>query len=110
MDTKLFEVRDRQTFIPVIAIRLGSDFEPERYLASRVGFGRDWDSQSVYVLLAKLVGQEMRSDPNAWNCPTMTLAHVWITENWRCLTPGQVIDCEYLRGERLSPALSEAHS
>ena len=37
MNVKLLEIRDRATFIPAIAIQLGSRSEEERWLLSRSG-------------------------------------------------------------------------
>jgi hypothetical protein len=39
MTTKAFEIRDRATFIPAIAVRLDPADERERYLIARCGFG-----------------------------------------------------------------------
>lgn len=39
MESKIIEIRDSGTFIPALAVRLGSSDERERYLLARSGFG-----------------------------------------------------------------------
>lgn len=56
MVSKIIEIRDSGTFIPALAIRLGSPNEAERYLLARSGFGRTMEDQSEYIVLCKING------------------------------------------------------
>jgi len=100
---KLFEVRDRQTFIAIIATLMVSETEEERYLTRRLGY-IDSDPQ---VVVSK--GMASQYDPYAWSDITMQTAHRYIRENFKSLKSGQVIDAEYIRGERDSPRVSERY-
>lgn len=112
MDTKLFEVRDEGTFIPVMAVRLNPRNEQERYLAARSGYGRTPEAQRKYVLVAPLYGGAgvLTSDPYKCDCPGRTLrtAHQHIIDHFDELESGAVIDVEVLLGLSATPKLSEA--
>lgn len=109
MTSKTFEIRDRGTFIPVLAVRLDPATAADRYLIARAGFGTSPDSQGEYVMLTKLSDmQEAHTDPYEWGWPEMTQAHLHIRENFNLLESGAVIDLEFLRGEAACPKLSEA--
>lgn len=112
MKAKLFEVRDAGTFIPVLAVQLGSEHEAERYLASRAGYGRTAPEQSEYVYVAKINGNDSGGtyDPHQWSggARTMPTAHQYIIENFDALEPGAVIDVEFILGRTDQPKQSEA--
>ena len=109
MTTKTFEVRDRATFIPVLAIRMDPADERDRYLLARVGYGRHASTQEGYVLLTRLEGCETHYDPHEWDATrTMTQAHLWILEHFAELENGAVIDVEYILGETRVAKVSEA--
>jgi len=106
MKTKLFEIRDRATFIPAIAVKIGGyqpeNTEPERYLARRAGYGEPC------VLLTFLIGsRKAEYDPYAWGDRTMKVAHHYIEEHFDELESGAVIDVEWCLGERPTPKVSE---
>ena len=106
MDTKLFEVRDRGTFIPVIAtlmIPVGTEADAEAFLLKRAGF----DFDSAFVLLARLEGGDALYDPFGWVNRTMRTAHIYIQDNWDALRSGDVVDVEFILGERPAPKISE---
>lgn len=108
MITKTFEVRDASTFMPVLAVKLSPGCEADRYLLARAGY----QSPSEYVWLAKIDGGDGRStsDPYEWpgGARTLRVAHEYIVKNWDLLESGQVIDVEFVLGERFSPKRSEA--
>jgi hypothetical protein len=110
METKLFEVRDRATLIPVIAIRLGGDNESERYLLARVGYGRTSEEQQDYILYAGLEYFDMQSDPYKQTNRTRHESHKYIHEHWDELSSGDVIDVEFILGETDVKKESEAHA
>lgn len=104
MQTKMLEVRDRSTFIPVVAVLMdptgGSGMED--YLMRRAGYHRPM------VLLTRAVGGQAYYDPHDWANRTMETAHQYIAENWAKLASGEVVDVEYILGEAEAPKASEA--
>ncbi len=127
MTCKIIEIRDSGTFIPALAIRLGSPNERERYLLARSGFGRTFDDQSEYIVLCKINGGEpceCHIDPFSWgqNPRTMFVTHLYLLNRQSELrlpyelafTPGQhdgfdalpqgvLVDVEYILGMRAEP-------
>jgi len=107
MDVKLFEIRDKGTFIPAIAIRLTTD----HYLLYRAGWHNLGKPSTTPppVLLAQIGGGQGRvcSDVYDWTSRTMQVAHSHIEENWNTLSSGQVIDVEYILGITQKPKQSE---
>jgi hypothetical protein len=126
MVSKIIEIRDSGTFIPALAIRMGSTDERERYLLARSGFGRSYEDQSEYVVLCKINGGEpceCHIDPFAWgqNPRTMFVAHMYLLnrqgelaagytykgqekhDGFDALPQGALIDVEYILGIRSEP-------
>lgn len=109
MEIKAFEVRDRATFIPVIAIRLNPACEDERYLISRAGYGEYPATQTKYIAIGRLSDLDLKLPIN-WSFQrdrTMRTAHGYIEENWDSLWTGAVIDVEFILGETDKPKYSE---
>ncbi len=98
MTTKLFEIRDRATFIPAMAILVSGD---DGYLMRRAGFG------AALVYLIALATERCAYDPYNWGNRTMLTAHNFIAENWDVLKSGEVIDVEYILGETKSITASK---
>lgn len=105
MNCKIFEIRDRATFIPVVAVQFVPANAQEHYLLRRLGF--DLNKHPVVVHVTTPDGSS-QNDPIAWGGSTMSYAHYYIEEMWDSLQSGQVIDCEYIRGETDTPKQSEA--
>ena len=101
---KLFEVRDRGTLIPVMAIRPDTSGQEEAILR-RGGFS----SPDRYIFLVKLLDRiEIQHDPWAWTyARTMHVAHLHIEHNFDRLESGQVIDIEFILGESAKAKESE---
>lgn len=110
MDSKLFELRDKGTFVPVIATRLEPTGEAERYLLARTGYGSNKDAQRQYVMLWKLEGGPATYDVYDWRSRTLQVAHDHILKHFDELKAGQVIDVEYLLGESEQPKESEMYT
>jgi len=133
MISKIIEIRDSGTFIPALAIRMGSTDERERYLLARSGFGRTYEDQQEYIVLCKINGGEpceCHIDPFAWgtNPRTMFVAHMYLLnrqhelrdgfgaigsgadnhDGFDSLPQGVLIDVEYILGKRTTPKESEA--
>lgn len=110
MICKTFELRDRSTFVPVIAIKLQPTNEADRYLLARSGYGQTPEKQSAYVLMGGLNGGEDKlvCDPNHWGGNrTRVICHAYISENFDGLESGDVIDAEFIVGLSLKPKISE---
>lgn len=124
MISKIIEIRDAGTFIPALAVKLGSAEEAERYLLARSGFGLSYDAQSEYIVLCKINGGEpcqCHIDPFAWgqNPRTMFVAHMYLlgrhgeldskvnSDGFDYMEPGHVVDVEYVLGMRKEPKMCE---
>ena len=110
MKSKLLEIRDVGTFIPVLAIQFGSEHEAERYLAARAGYGRTSDDQRGHVFLCKIGGNATGTyGPHRWpaGTRTMAVAHQYIIDKFDDLEPGAVVDVEYILGLTDEPKTSE---
>lgn len=108
MEVKLLEVRDRATFIPVMAISVEDSNDAQRYLLRRAGYGLDNPPQ---IILTQIAGGDGRAtcDPYDWGggARTMQHAHQWIIDNWVKLGDGDVVCVEHINGERDEPKVSE---
>lgn len=95
MDCKTFEIRDRSTMIPVLAVRLSPGCEQDRYLLSRAGYGATMEEQGDYVLVARIGGGQdgidCRYDPRSWKelglARTMRVAHQYLVDSLTTLSP-----------------------
>lgn len=108
MEVKLFELRDKSTFVPVMAIKLSSRNEAERYLLSRSGYGKSNFDQQRYVLMAGLQDDKITYDQHNWGLNrTRQVAHDYIISNFDSLESGQVIDVQFILKETDKPKKSE---
>ena len=120
MQTKLLEVRDRETFIAVFCVNMQpQSWEPpvqstsdranrireRRYLLRRCGYGEDGPTIAMGRLDAN--GQPWNADPYHWCDRTMQTAHVFIQERWDELEDGDVVDVEFILGLTEAPKISE---
>jgi len=107
MEVKVFEVRDRMTFVPVIAIRLSSRSPHERFLLRRAGYAEPFGD---YVLVSKMSGDEntLTCDPHCHQFGrSVKEAHRFLLSNWDQIESGSVVDVEYILGEVDKPKESE---
>lgn len=111
MIAKTFEIRDRATFIPVLAVKLRPGCEADRYLFGRAGYGTAPEVQGAFVMVCRVDGGEgfATSNQHRWNdgSRTMRRAHHHIREHFDDLESGAVIDVEFLSGETPAPKVSE---
>ena len=105
MELKLFEIRDSGTFIPMFAFKFADMTEQEIYLAGRSGYGEE----CPLIVFGSLQNpEETHFDPILWNLGrTRQVAHEYIRDNWNTLKSGEVIDVEWILGERDIPKKSE---
>lgn len=102
IETKVFEIRDRMTCVPILAIAITADHSDQGRLCHRAGFG----PHNRYILYAPLDGgrfTEITYDPFHWSDRTHTAAHQFIIDQWDTLTPGQVVDVQFILGETTAP-------
>lgn len=105
------EVRDRMTFIPVMAIDTDPEqandpelYEQRRYLLRSAGYSKDGST----IILVNLNDCRASNDPYNWNgSRTMAVAHEYIEQNWVNLKDGDVIDVEFILGETTEKKISE---
>lgn len=105
MKSKMFEVRDSGTTIPVIAIKTAGDNVEEHLHFRRCG----WGPNSV-ILVKHNGGTEIAHDPFKWRengTRTMFEAHMHIQKNFDTLDNFAVIDVEHILGETATPKVSE---
>lgn len=109
METKLFEVRDRITYIPVICTKLRPGNESDRYLLATCGFGLREDVQEQYVLYAPLYTGKLASvaTDHPENPRTHRTAHDYIEQHWDELISGDVVDVEFIAGETKTAKISQ---
>jgi hypothetical protein len=107
MQVKMFEIRDAGTFIPVMCIRPLPDNPEQRYLLRRDGYSCDKHDNIVIMIDAQC--RYVSYDPFKWRCNPRThrQAHLYIRENWDELHDGDVIDVEFILGEKPSRKISE---
>ena len=96
MNVKLLEVRDTHTFIPVVAVKLSELSEQERHLVRRVGNNDD------DIVVYKLDGSQPVDDFGWW----AEVFH-YISNTWRTLSSGDVVDMHHVRGEVAEPCKSD---
>ncbi len=105
VETKILELRDKATFIPILCTRVGaraSGNSQENYLLRRAGFGGD-----DIIQLTSFNRAQSQHDQYEWGDRTYTVAHDYIEKNWDTIEPGQVIDVEFILGETTKPKVSE---
>lgn len=107
MITKTIEIRDEGTFIPALVIRLEPGCEADRYLLARGGYGTIPAQQREYVVLVRLPDCKAQHDPYAWGGRTMPTAHQFAVDHFDEITSGDVVDVEFILGERGEPKQSE---
>jgi hypothetical protein len=99
MELKQFEIRDRATCVPALAIRISGDDGP---IVRRAGF------KSPMVLLIMLAHPKIEYDSFSWdNQRTMGNVHRYIEDHWDELIDGQVVDVRFFLGETARPAEAE---
>lgn len=113
MQAKALEVRDRNTFIAVLAIDMNPTDDllgSQRYLLRRVGYPCDGRPNVMITFLGG--GRRADNDPYGWDdgARTFPVAHAWIIEHWSEIRDGDVIDVQFILGETTTKKLSERGS
>ena len=103
MQVKILEVRDRMTFLPVMAVSVKPINISQDYLCRRAGI----DSSFPFIILTKLTDYRSGYDEYSWGDRTVSTAHEYIIKNWDKLYDGAVVDVEFILGETSEPKQSE---
>jgi hypothetical protein len=109
MQTKVLEIRDEGTHIPALAIKMLADNSTQAwYIHGRCGYPKDGSS----IMLMMLDDGKATNDPYEWpslgmGSRTMGNAHNWILEHFDELADGDVVDVQFILGERERPKASE---
>lgn len=110
MKTICLEVRDRMTFIPVVAMDTdpedvdASGYEARRRLLRSAGYSTVGDT----IIVINLNDCRAKNEPYGWGgSRTMTVAHQYIESHWNELNDGDVIDVEFILGETTEKKTSE---
>lgn len=107
MECKALEIRDAGTFIAALAVDMNPSNPNQRYLLRRCGYACD---ARPNVIVTRLDGNgRATNDPYGWTdgARTFPVAHKWIIEHWHTLRDGDVVDVEFILGERATPKPSE---
>lgn len=111
MQFKILEVRDTNTHIPVIAIRMAAENQiQDYYVHGRCGHPRDGRS----IVVMHLDNMKATNDPYEWpdlgmGRRTMGNAHNYIILHFDELKDGDVVDVRVILGEAKEPAVSDRY-
>jgi hypothetical protein len=104
MIAKLIEIRDRHTRIDVVCFETMSQDETENHYFRHVGF----TGELPWVMVFRLADRTACYSPMQWKDQrTMMNAHEYIAEHYSELKSGDVVDVEFILGEKDSPSLPE---
>jgi hypothetical protein len=105
MEVKCLEIRDHNTFMPVICIRPVPDNPAQWYLLRRDGYRGDETERCIVMVNTQCHG--CAYDPYDWNERTKRTAHLYIEQHWAELADGDVIDVAFILGETAARKASE---
>ncbi len=71
MICKTIEIRDANTFISALAVKLRPECEQDRYLLARAGYGTTGTQQAAYVVLVKLDGDHFQANYDPFAAPAL---------------------------------------
>lgn len=119
MIAKALELRDKGTFIPLLAIDMNPswctdfndpiDADRQRYLLRRCGYPCD-GKPNITITPLRADGSPATNDPYWWRDRTYKVAHDYIIDHWTALRDGDVIDVEFILGETFDKKRSERES
>jgi hypothetical protein len=106
VETKLLEIRDRATFIATFAVNMNGVSPEERYLLRREGYPCD-GRPNIAITRLGADGGPFTNDPYQQKGRTMPVAHHYILDHWDELKNGDVVDVEFILGEKPTKKVSE---
>ena len=116
MKTKILEIRDEGTMIPILCIDMNPPHFDEttmtleewiaaRFLMDRCGYRCD-GTPNIAITPLDASGKPFTNDYFWWKDRTMMVAHRHINNNWATLKNGDVVDVEYILGETKAPKIA----
>jgi hypothetical protein len=108
MINKVFEVRDRATCIPVLAIKMVAHNPIEHTFLWSKGYPLGLDCIPS-VIMMRLDDQRGSSDPYWWKDRTHQVAHNYIYDNFDNIPNGGVVDVRVILGEEKEPAAPDIY-
>lgn len=110
METKMFEVRDDGTLIPVLVVKYEVHDKKDLRFFERGGVDiRSIVSIPPVIQVTMLTTMETERSAGAWKGRTMRVAHRFIQEKWYELENYAVIDVEFILGETQTSKSSELY-
>lgn len=106
---KFFEVRDKATTASVMCIQMDlmkvlyTQGERSVRIASRAGYAFN----PTCILFHPMAHDKIKYDPCEWGDRTYQVAHDYIIKNWETLESGDIVDVEYILGERDKPKTTD---
>lgn len=108
IEVKFFEVRDRGTFMPAMAIKMTPRRNiDEDFLMQSAGFSPE---EPFCIELIFIEINKCNYDPYEWKDRTCSVAHQYIQKNFDALKSGSVVDVEYILGETKRPKSKDRFS
>jgi hypothetical protein len=127
LETKMFELRDEGTCIPIMATRMNPirsvgdnstearwSLEAENWLLARSGFGKEGAPPRELVIVTNLntwqsgySGHDVHAGKWQGGPRTLPVAVQYINDNWDKLRSGDVVDVRVALGEQEHPAKSD---
>lgn len=105
LESKVLEVRDIATHIDVLAIRMLAKNDIQNYyIHVRSGYPRNGSCIGMVTLNNCAPGNV---DPYAWGDRTYATAHNYIYDHFDELIDGDVVDVEFILGEKPTKKVSE---
>ena len=105
LESKVLEVRDIATHIDVLAIRMLAKNDIQNYyIHVRSGYPRNGSCIGMVTLNNCAPGNV---DPYAWGDRTYATAHHYIYDHFDELIDGDVVDVEFILGEKPTKKVSE---
>lgn len=96
---KTVEIRDRGTLIPAFAIKMLPSDEKELFLFKGAGYG--WVNPCIMLVALESPWHSARCSEEWINSTrTMPAAHKWIEDYFDEIANGDVIDVEFILGEK----------
>lgn len=109
MESKVLEIRDRATYIPVIATKMSPENDIENYYLRHSGYAFD----PALILVTTLNHPQSSYDPFKWSGGggrTLFEAHLYIQDHFDELKTGDVIDVEYILKETETPKVPQRYT
>ena len=100
---KVLEIRDRATYIPVVAFKTAGESDAEQSLFKSVGLTNE------HLILVKLSDCTANYSSFRWDrqSRTMRVAHDYINAHWNNIKSGDVVDIEYILKETVSKKMPQ---